>query len=664
VAIIDSGITDVGEIPLYRDYMGEWDHYYNDWYPIDFDGHGTRVALAFLSIANAIPESNPRITALRVQDETGDFPVTAIFYALLDAGGRLNNFARWASGGPLTLTGEYKIDVINMSFGSEIYSELEHIGMNEVYFNSDALMVAGAGNSGSAPGYPAELAYFFGGRVIAVGASDPAGNMHDYSARAGERNKDFFIVAHSEAEGPFSGTSYAAPRVSGLASVIKDRWPHLSGLEVGNIILSTATDLGEPGPDPVYGRGLMNIVAALNPVGQPSLSDGFQRYSLSDTRAIISNAWGEIARKGRYVSYFDDYNRDFRMAITHSRSPVSSILQREMGWSEFGRKHHVRSRVEIANGSLTTSLARVDYQPSASAQQFMQEISWQLDVAHVAGRSYVGYGNTANWFYKPQVLDLSFSPEDPTTSGHNPVLQLAATGAHIGNRMDYGDNFSVMVGVACNSEVLGISETTSDATASAVSFTGSSPKKQWTGNITAVYLMEENGLLGSRLSGAFGQAHTFDTAALTFSGDWRLGAGFVLSGSYTLAQSRTDDENQHLLAIGDRLGSDAFAFGLSKNRIFDQKDSLYFSVSQPLRIAKGTARLSHDDYYRADGSLQRRTVHIDLEPSGREIDLQLGYTRRLSGDTRFELMLFHAEDTSHVAGQEDSGGMARLEWAF
>jgi autotransporter-associated beta strand protein len=61
----------------------------------------------------------------------------------------------------------------------------------------------------------------------------------------------------------WEGTSFAAPQVSGAAAVIHGAFPSLSYDAVRQMILSTADDLGDPGPDAVYGYGRLNVGRAL-----------------------------------------------------------------------------------------------------------------------------------------------------------------------------------------------------------------------------------------------------------------------------------------------------------------------------------------------------------------------------------------------------------------
>ncbi|MBN1207232.1 MAG: S8 family serine peptidase [Myxococcaceae bacterium] len=65
-----------------------------------------------------------------------------------------------------------------------------------------------------------------------------------------------------------SGTSMATPHVSGVAALVWSARPSLTAAEVKEILLQTAEDHGEPGPDNIYGRGLVQAKAALDELRQ------------------------------------------------------------------------------------------------------------------------------------------------------------------------------------------------------------------------------------------------------------------------------------------------------------------------------------------------------------------------------------------------------------
>ncbi|MCT9868828.1 S8 family serine peptidase [Paenarthrobacter aurescens] len=87
----------------------------------------------------------------------------------------------------------------------------------------------------------------------------------------------------------WAGTSGAAPIVSGVAALIRSKWPEMSATQVINRIVSTAKDAGAPGKDPLYGYGILNAEAALkeevpttssNPLG--SIADWIRVHRRGD----------------------------------------------------------------------------------------------------------------------------------------------------------------------------------------------------------------------------------------------------------------------------------------------------------------------------------------------------------------------------------------------
>lgn len=88
----------------------------------------------------------------------------------------------------------------------------------------------------------------------------------------------------------WSGTSGAAPLVSGLAALIRAEHPDMPAHDVINRILTTAEDTGDAGQDNLYGRGIIDANAALtadvdhvssNPMG--SMSDWITMHRRGDS---------------------------------------------------------------------------------------------------------------------------------------------------------------------------------------------------------------------------------------------------------------------------------------------------------------------------------------------------------------------------------------------
>ena len=61
----------------------------------------------------------------------------------------------------------------------------------------------------------------------------------------------------------FDGTSMASPHVAGVAALVRAARPTLTPADIERILETTATDLGPPGFDPVYGEGMVDAERAV-----------------------------------------------------------------------------------------------------------------------------------------------------------------------------------------------------------------------------------------------------------------------------------------------------------------------------------------------------------------------------------------------------------------
>ena len=196
------------------------------------------------------------------------------------------------------------IDIVNFSFGWPITSSssqeqgmIDAAGFVTGYLkplaaaNPNAVIVKAAGNNGSNPlgatykcstagerytadtctdiMYYVDSKYIYLDRIIYVGSYDSVGEtLTNYSVSAGVNAKDYFMVADGTSIlDTGMGTSYAAPRVAGVVALTVQKFPNLTAAERTLLVLYTADDLGVAGVDAVYGHGLLNASAALNPIG-------------------------------------------------------------------------------------------------------------------------------------------------------------------------------------------------------------------------------------------------------------------------------------------------------------------------------------------------------------------------------------------------------------
>ena len=75
---------------------------------------------------------------------------------------------------------------------------------------------------------------------------------------------DHYIVAEGTAAAGKAGSSFAAPRVTGTAALVMQKFPTLTAAQVKDLILGSATDIGVTGTDDVFGVGKLNLLKALS----------------------------------------------------------------------------------------------------------------------------------------------------------------------------------------------------------------------------------------------------------------------------------------------------------------------------------------------------------------------------------------------------------------
>ena len=62
----------------------------------------------------------------------------------------------------------------------------------------------------------------------------------------------------------YNGTSMSGPHATGAVLLLKEAFPNVSGEEILLSLYNTATDLGAAGEDNIYGKGMINVLAAFN----------------------------------------------------------------------------------------------------------------------------------------------------------------------------------------------------------------------------------------------------------------------------------------------------------------------------------------------------------------------------------------------------------------
>jgi subtilisin family serine protease len=264
VAIVDTGVN-ASHPELAGRILRGYDFVNNDADADDDHGHGTHVA----GIVAAAADNGLGMAGLCPQ-------CTILPVKVLSA---LNSGSSMGVAAGIIYATDHNAAVINLSLGSDLYSQAIADAVDYAR-KQGVLIVAAVGNGRSqVPFYPAALDGVMA--VSATNLTDERWSFSNYGSWVdlAAPGVNIFSTAHIAAGAHpgytfKTGTSMAAPHVSGVAALLRSLNPLLSVDEVRHILLSTADDLGNPGQDNLYGHGRINASTALSTLARNLIENG------------------------------------------------------------------------------------------------------------------------------------------------------------------------------------------------------------------------------------------------------------------------------------------------------------------------------------------------------------------------------------------------------
>ena len=188
------------------------------------------------------------------------------------------------------------IHVVNMSFAMDSYTALTD-EINGGYNDDDMLFIASVGNNyGGSVTYPASLSSVVG--VTATDSTNTVASFASVGAAVELAAPGVAILSTALPGGSVcasgssttalcNGTSMAAPHVSGVAALLRARYPLWSNATIRARLQATATDLGSGGVDNYYGYGLVDAAAAIG----MTVAVGVPRWLTAGTARPGPRAW-------------------------------------------------------------------------------------------------------------------------------------------------------------------------------------------------------------------------------------------------------------------------------------------------------------------------------------------------------------------------------------
>ena len=618
----------------------------------DIDGHGTAVAGIIAARRNqALSHGvafNARILAVRA-DAPGTCASSAgCAFDQADVAAATDHAV--ARGAP----------VINYSLGgaTSVGASLE--GALTRAADAGTILVFAAGNENAAePTFPARFAAdpAAGGLAIAVGAVDAGNQLTSFSNQAGSARDHYLVAPGAHILAPalgggaalVSGTSFATPHVSGAAALVLQAAPFLTAEEVVELLLDSATDLGAPGTDPVYGRGLVNLAAALGPQGPLGVplagaADGAQA-PLAGSALRLGPAFGPGPELGRAI-FLDGYGRAYWLDLA-DRVATPAPGPDLHGWLIAGARPRVRSISLGRRLGLALSVSEragedlLPGDPESAGERADDAFALEVVTGELAGqpgRLTVSHGLGLQERF-------GVSSVDPGAAG-GLLSQGAFASPYLALADHRGDGLLLAQNVA-RGTAFRVGVVASKAERQAPLEQGSTTlvigelMRSWSGGhalgLQLGSIDEQQSLLDAEGGGALGLPESARTTFLGLTGRLAVADRLALFGQGSLGLTDPGGSGQGLLGELSTLRSSSFALGLSGGDLLAAGDRLTLAVAQPLRVDAGTATLDRPVGRSFEGAIERRAERVDLTPAGREIDLELGY--RVALGARRELRL-------------------------
>lgn len=460
---------------------------------------------------------------------------------------------------------------------------------------------------------------------IAVVALDQDGTIAGFSNRCGIA-ADICIAAPgvgvmaaaagSTEYNMVQGTSFSAPMVAGGLALMKHFFrDQLSNTELVTRLYATADKTGIYSDRSIYGQGLMDLGAAVSPVGSTTITTGTQvedaGHFTQVTHLTPGSAFGDglsRALADHEIVAFDSLGSPFwfdLLDLTQNSVRIPSLTKRldDLMTHNEERQAWATHEIQPVTGVYGDPFDRSIYKISLYERPVAAEGS-ALNLAEQV----VAFTSEAPSGFETMVF---------TTAGltRNNTPKTGAIAAWRPSHMPFG----IRVG--------------------------------WLG--------EREALLDSMANGAFGRlsGDSFVTG-LEMNTEFK---GWQLAADAEVGLVTSDTRGGVIAGLSDMVTS---AFSLHAHRHLTTRDKLTFSVSQPLRIERGSAELVLPVGRTKDGKVLHESVSARLTPSSRQIDLSMRWQRMeiLNGRLRTEIT------ASHNPGHMDKGSefslLAGWEVAF
>ena len=440
-----------------------------------------------------------------------------------------------------------------------------------------------------------------------------------------------------------SGTSMAAPMVSGGLAIIMEEFSSLTPAQVVSRLLSTANDSGEYSQTSIYGHGLMNLNAATAAVGSLQTINGSNLLDDPNTSyndlvnnsftssAAFSNALN-TALNGQTMEVYDSFDRaNFKVEVVSFFSSGSYTSQNTI------ENHIARLQPKVKNKTTHKNLYG-NFTVETNGN-YLQSSMFQSAGDFLA----LGYNHSTNSF-ENAVDPLSSFFNDSNFGNNYLVNPYFNTGSGQDYFMSFNNNssFGFDTFTNANGNDLGLSFNLNP-----LSSTEEGMKNA--GDLQIVYgaNYEQNKFLNSTSTGVFA---TGDLSNTNFTGvkyKKNLSDDITFVGSGFAGYTYIDKAANSYIDSSTPLLTSSFTLGLAKANFLKENQKIGFFVNQPQRVEDGSLNLRVPTSSDRGRTVTYSNLNVDLEPEARQINFDIIFNKSITELTNLSANFTHVQNGDH-----------------
>ena len=444
-----------------------------------------------------------------------------------------------------------------------------------------------------------------------------------------------------------SGTSMAAPMVSGGLAIIMEEFSSLTPAQVVSRLLSTANDSGEYSQTSIYGHGLMNLNAATAAVGSLQTINGSNLLDDPNTSyndlvnnsflssAAFSNALN-ASLNNQTMEVYDSFDRaNFKVNLSDFFSSGSYISQNTI------QNHLARLQPKQKNEDSFKNLFgnfSVEYEGD-----YLTRSLFQTSGDFIA----LGYNQSTNNF-ENSINPLSSFFNDSQFGNkylENPYF-------YVGSNEDYfmsfnpNNSFGIDTFTNQNSSDYGFSLNFNPIL--------SGGNHEVVGDLQFVLGLnyEENKFLNSTSSGVFA---TGDMSSTNFTGlkyKKNISDELTFIGSGFAGYTHIDKAANSYINGSSPIMTSSFTVGLTKSNFLKEKQNISFFINQPQRVENGNISLRLPTSSDRDRTVTYSDLSVDLEPDARQLNLDIIFNKEITDKSNLSANITHVKNGDHSSASE------------